>query len=83
MVNKTVSFRLSDAILERIDSLASYYGVSRAAVISLAVSQLWEFHGGTQGVGSQEGWDGGEEGAQWLLEQADKGRKGRERKRKR
>lgn len=67
MVNRVIGFRLSDVIVERIDGLAARYGISRAAVVSLAVSRFWEQEGcplpdvqepqGIEGVaGVQDAW---------------------------
>ena len=42
MTNKVVGLRLSDATVRYADALASHFGVSRSAIVSLAVALLWE-----------------------------------------
>ena len=42
MANKVVGLRLSDATVRYADALASHFGVSRSAIVSLAVALLWE-----------------------------------------
>jgi len=46
MANKVVGLRLSDATVRYADALASHFGVSRSAIVSLAVALLWERLGG-------------------------------------
>ncbi len=41
-MGRAVNLRLSDVVVQRMDTLATEWGITRSAVVSLAVSRLWQ-----------------------------------------
>ena len=72
MTNKVVGLRLSDATVRYADALASHFGVSRSAIVSLAVALLWERLGWQVVAGGPDdvpaGGPGEVRGASWEQE---------------